>query len=436
MNLLYSFFNISKATPRFAKITAILFVFLYMSCNLAAQDAQQQARVKGWSSDIDTLLYLIKTQHYIYKQKPLPPQLTAGAADLKTKVAQYSDERMLLELEKLAYYMGDGHSYILPVARNVSSFYMPVQFYMFSDGAYVIDADEPYKDLIGCKVLSIYGVAVTKLVDDMNGYIHQDNKYTVQWFAPSVLRFRGLYEPYGMPAGAADIALSLVTPGGKSIERKVTFIPATNFHGIPKLIPSALAGAPPAPLYLANIQDNFWFTQLPDKRLYFQFNQVEDKGTETLEAFGKRFGDTLQALKPASLIIDVRNNNGGNLTLLDPLIDGIKNFEKNNPKSEIIVITGRNTFSAAQVFISILNRDTHAKFAGEPSSSRPNFVGEGNYILLPYSGAMGSISNKYHESIPGDTRMWIAPDYPVQLSSTEYFKNQDPVLEFVTNRRN
>ncbi len=436
MTLFYFSFCISKAITRLGKVATILFVFLSMSCNLSAQDAQQQVRVKGWSSDIDTLLYLVKTQHYVYKNKPLPPQMINGAADLKTKVAQYSDERMLLELEKLAYYMGDGHSYALPVARNVRSFYMPMQFYLFSDGAYVIDADAPYKDLIGCKVISIYGMPVSKLVDDMNGYIHQDNKYTVQWFAPSVLRFRGLYEPYGMSAGAADIALSLTAPDGKSIERKVTFVPATDFHGIPKLIPSAMATGTPAPLYLANVQDNFWFTKMPDKKLYFQFNQVEDKGTETLEAFGKRFGDTLQAIKPSSLIIDVRNNNGGNLDLLGPLVNSIENFEKSSPKSEIIVITGRNTFSAAQVFIAILNRDTHAKFAGEPSSSCPNFVGEGNYFLLPYSGAMGSISNKYHEQIPGDTRKWIAPDYPVLLSSAEYFKNQDPVLQFITDRRN
>ena len=81
-----------------------------------------------------------------------------------------------------------------------------------------------------------------------------------------------------------------------------------------------------------------------------------------------------------------------------------------------------------------MNKETHALFAGEPSASSPNFVGEGNYISLPYSGAMGSISNKYHETIPGDTRKWIEPDYPVLLSSAEYFKNEDPVLEFILKK--
>jgi len=401
------------------------------------QDLQQEERIKGWQSDIDSLLSLMKTQHYIYRSKPLPEELLIKAADLKTKVAGFSDERVLLELERLTYYMHDGHSYILPVARRVQTVYMPIQFYLFSDGTYIIDADEPYKNLIGCKVLNIHGVDISKLENDMNSYIHQDNQYTVKWFAPSILRFRGIYELYGLAPGSADISMNLVDQNKNKITRKISFIPANNFHGIPKLIPSQLTNDLSVPLYLSKVQDNFWFTHLSgDKQIYFQFNQVEDKENETLASFGKRLDSILQVEKPELLIIDVRHNNGGNLDLLKPLIDGIKHFEHENVKSKIIIITGRNTFSAAQVFISLMNKDTHALFAGEPSSSSPNFVGEGNYITLPWSGAMGSISNKYHESIPGDKRKWIEPDFPVLLSSKAYFKNQDPVLEFILKKMN
>jgi len=430
----FYFFSI-RAIDSFRYCAFILLFLFFLPKNSISQSTQQDERVKGWQSDIDSLLSLMKQQHYVYRSKPLPEQLLTNAALLKTKVAQFSDERMLLELERLAYYMHDGHSYILPVARRVNSLYMPLQFYLFSDGLYIIDADEPYKDLIGCKVLKIHGIDIDKLVDDMNSYIHQDNKFTVKWFAPSVLRFRGLYEPYGLVAGSPDITLDLVDRDKKNIARKISFIPATNFHGIPKLMPSKLNNAKPVPLYLSNVQEEFWFTHLSgNKIIYFQFNQVQDKKEESLGAFGKRFGDSLQIEKPRLLIIDVRHNNGGNLDLLNPLINGIKNFEQQNPNSKIVVITGRNTFSAAQVFISLINRDTHALFAGEPSSSSPNFVGEGNYISLPYSGAMGSISNKYHESIPGDKRKWIEPNFPVSLSSQEYFNNEDPVLTFIVNK--
>jgi hypothetical protein len=51
--------------------------------------------------------------------------------------------------------------------------------------------------------------------------------------------------------------------------------------------------------------------------------------------------------------------------------------------------------------------------------------------MLPWSGAIGSISDEYHESIPGDKREWIAPEIPYVLSSADYFANRDPLLEKV-----
>jgi len=416
------------------KAQHLLRVFLFILL-LPFHVFSQDDRTKGWSADIDTLLVLMKREHYIYRSKPLPEKLLTDAAALKKKISQFSDERMLLELERLMFYMHDGHSYILPVAMNVKTVYLPIQFYLFSDGAYIIDADDPYKKFIGCEVLSIHGIPVTKLVDDMNGYVHQDNKYTVRWFAPSILRFRGLYEWYGNAAGANNIDMELKERNGKKIPAKISFIPATNFHGIPKLMASRLENAPPVPLYLSRVEDNFWYKTIQEKKVfYFQFNQVEDQHDRTIASFSLKLDSALHAGKYNLFVIDVRHNNGGNLTLLPPLVEVIKRFERENPSSKIIVITGRNTFSAAQVFIAQLNYQTHALFAGEPSSSSPNFVGEGNYIRLPYSGAMGSISNKYHETIPGDHRKWIEPDYPISLSAAMYFQNRDPVMEYILQK--
>jgi len=83
----------------------------------------------------------------------------------------------------------------------------------------------------------------------------------------------------------------------------------------------------------------------------------------------------------------------------------------------------------------LINKETKALFAGEPSSSSPNFVGEeGNTIMLPWSGAIGNISNRYHENIPGDKRKWIQPDMYVTLSSKAYFENRDPVMEYIRKK--
>ena len=121
--------------------------------------------------------------------------------------------------------------------------------------------------------------------------------------------------------------------------------------------------------------------------------------------------------------------------MISPLVRVLKDFSMDTTK-KLIIITGRNTFSAAQIFISQVARETTALFAGEPSSSSPNFVGEENGFELPWSGAIGSISNRYHENIPGDKRKWIEPGIKMELSSKDYFMNTDPVLEAVLNQFN
>ena len=104
------------------------------------------------------------------------------------------------------------------------------------------------------------------------------------------------------------------------------------------------------------------------------------------------------------------------------------------PAGKLYVLMGRNTFSAAQNFIAQLDKRTRAVFVGEPSSSKPNFVGEENNLTLPWSGAIISISNRYHENIPGDKREWIEPDIKIELSSSDYFANRDPILERLVGR--
>jgi hypothetical protein len=156
-----------------------------------------------------------------------------------------------------------------------------------------------------------------------------------------------------------------------------------------------------------------------------------DSPRETLATFAERLSRVLSEAKPSAVIVDVRHNNGGNLMLLPPLITAFREYEAAQPRGQIYVLMGRNTFSAAQFFLGVMDSQTQAIFAGEPSSSRPNFVGEESEVMLPWSGAIGSISDEYHESIPGDKREWIAPEIPYVLSSADYFANRDPLLEKV-----
>jgi hypothetical protein len=312
---------------------------------------------------------------------------------------------------------------------------LPLQFYQFSDGLFVVGADNGYERWLGRRLVRLGPVNVSDAMTRIADYISRDNPMGLKWVGPLFFRFRGTLEVLGLEPAAREVALAFDTENGKVAEEKIPFVPAPQFRGVPKLGPPKLSGTAAPPLYLTDVETPYWIRELPDeKALYFQFNQVMNGPQENLRTFAQRLGKILNERPPQLLIVDVRHNNGGHAELRFPLVDVLKSFEGSNAKARLVVITGRNTFSAAQIFIAHVNHQTKAIFAGEPSSSKPNFVGEENEVILRFSGARGSISNRYHETIPGDQRIWIEPEVKVELSSGDYIANRDPVLQEVLER--
>lgn len=402
-----------------------------LAAPLSAQTSSDTGRIAGWRSDITFWLDQLRKQHYTYKSKPLPPALIAAAEQLSRNVPQYSDERMLFEMQRLAAHIGDGHTYVLPLgAERVPGSVIPIRFYLFADGLFVIDGWNGYERLIGSRLVRIGSTSEEKLLAGMKSAISADNPFAYRWIGPPFLNLRGGLESLSEGIGRDSIPVTLRRRDGKVETVTLPTVPPPRMQGVPKLIPPKLLRVAP-PLWLRHVDRNYWIRSLDAGTVYVQFNQVMNAEGETLRQFADRLRDTLKARNPSKLILDVRHNNGGNSYLYPPLIDALREYESRASRNRLYVLMGRNTFSAAQNFIAQLDRRTAAIFVGEPSSSKPNFVGEENNLVLPWSGAMISISNRYHENIPGDKRQWIEPDIKIDLSSREYFTGRDPVLERV-----
>jgi hypothetical protein len=225
------------------------------------------------------------------------------------------------------------------------------------------------------------------------------------------------------------VCLTIRRDGG---EEKVT-IAAGKSPPPRKLMPSQLPGAPPAPLYLENVADAYWFKHLPEQQtVYFQFNQVMDKETESLATFARRLRHFLDEHQIQKLVIDLRHNNGGNTYLYKELVRTIVRFDASNENRRLFVLIGRDTYSAAGNFVVDLERFTRAVFVGEPTGAKPNSHGDESPTVLPYSGLYFLLSSVYWQlSWPRDSRLWIPPDVPVTVSAEDYFANRDLALEVV-----
>jgi hypothetical protein len=398
-----------------------------------APATRPQDRIEGWRGDLDSWLAAVAREHYVWRGKELPEELLARADWLIEELPGLSDQRVLAELERLAALLGDGHTTVRQFASRFETTALPLRFYVFSDGLFVIDAHAGFERWIGSQVLAIGATPTDALLERIAAYISLDNVHGVRWGAPRFLRLTGMLEAVAEGIDPTGIRVTLRPPGSEPSEVELAPVVEPPLDSTPKLMPSRLPDAPPPPLYLRDVPRSHWLERLDERTVYAQCNQfVNDEGA-ALADFAARLRQALEEHAPARLVFDVRHNNGGDGSLLTPLVYALRDYDA-RPGTELVVLMGRNTFSAAQIFLARVERETEALFAGEPSSSSPNFVGESNSVALPWSGASANISNRYHETIPGDSREFIPADIPLELSSSDYFANRDPLLEQVLAR--
>ncbi|HEX9894724.1 MAG TPA: hypothetical protein VGA78_12420 [Gemmatimonadales bacterium] len=405
-----------------------------LALSLLAYSAGNQdtaGRVAGWQADLQFLLTQARQVHAGPGRPAHRPEFEQAVSGLFRRVPGLSDERIVVEIQRLMTLLGDGHSivYLAPTPRIPLS-RLPIDMYWFSDGVYVVGGMGEGEQLIGSRVVQLGGRNAEDLLRELEPYISRDNAIAFKNFGPFYLSVPAFLDALGAAGQRGAVALTVANAQGRT---RTLLLAAGPMRGpLRKLAPPRAAPSPP-PMYLERVEVPYWLRRLPEHQtVYVQFNQVMDAGSDPLARFAQRLTDTLSTPGVSSVIVDVRHNNGGDNTLLAPLINALASFERSRSGNRIFVLTSRTTFSAAQNFINRLERAAHPVFAGEPSMSSPNFTGEDHEVRLPYSGLMLSISNRYwQDSEPADRRPWITPHLPVALTSRAYFKNEDPVLRAV-----
>lgn len=409
-----------RGTTRFADITG------HPSAGLGRDD--------GWRFDIDYLVEEARRMHSHPNGTAHSPSFAAAAESLKTSIPELSNNQILAELSRLVTMLGDGHTGIYgPDSNSPLTFggkNLPVLFYAFADGLYIVDAAPEYRQWVGSRVSAFGPLSVDEVLSLLPTYVHHDNPITPLWLGVHfTLRQLGMLMAFGATDDPSHITLTLNDKYGG--EHKVG-IKGGNYEFRRKL--RAPQSQTEVPRWLRRVDRNYWLDTLPDiDAIYWQFNQVRDiDGGPTIAQFADTLRNVLESADARTLIVDVRHNNGGNNGLVKPLLQTLVWWEQDKTGRRIYVITGRNTFSAAQNFITRVERLTDAIFVGEPSSSSPNFSGEETNLLLPYSRVRGSISNRYwQDSDPDDVRPWIFPAVPVELTSNDYFSGRDTVMEAI-----
>lgn len=394
--------------------------------------------IRQWREDLAFLRVEAPARHASLYHAMTPSQFDSALTGIERNLPRYSRAQVIVELQRLAALIGDGHSSVGPWRDTATVFHeLPVTFYTFADGTRIRSATTAHADLLGARVLAIGGVPIDSALARVRPLVSRDNEMGVTARAPMLLAMPEVLQAIGLAPDPGHVSLELETPKGR---RTVTVTPAglfpmltgeTDLTWMPRdgWVDARTA---PLPLWLANSREMYWYRYLPQSRtLYCQLNAILQKPGDSLAVFLARAMHTADSAGAARFVLDLRLNGGGNGQWNRDILRAIIRSSYDAP-GRLYVITGRRTFSAAQMLVSELEKYTDAIFVGEPTSSRGTHYGDSKRIMLPNSHVTFRVSSLYWQfSDPRDDRPWIPVAIPAPLTFEDYVAGRDPALEAI-----
>ena len=401
-------------------------------------DAAALSRDDGWRADLDFLAREITRRARAPFEHLRPEQLSSQVAELNSKIPDLSDLQITLEMARIVRQLGDGHALVAPAQADLAHFpALPLDAYLFDEGPFVIAAGSHHRDLLGARIdrVGIHDTAV--VLQALEGVISRDNDQQFRFIAPGWLRLPTVLHALGLIEDPGEVTLTLTQMDDSTSQVSISAEPAAVSQLMPPYpdgwteLPDTLST--PRPPYLRRRELPYWFEYLAAEDLiYFQFNSVRDHPAEPFGQFCDRLFGCIASRRPARLVIDMRFNGGGNTFLGQPLLHHVIGCPAINRRGALFVIIGRMTFSAAQNIATMLEQHTNATFVGEPTGSRPNFIGESVPFELPVSKVVVNVSDLYWQTgYPMDHRPWIAPQLYAPPTFESFSRNHDPALAAV-----
>jgi hypothetical protein len=406
------------------------------------QISEQQLTKVQWQQDVDKLLASIGKLHPNPWRSTTEKNFKSHLEQIVSESSKNTRAQTLLKLiaavSLITQTGGDGHSGIWPFQEATQFNLLPLRLYAFSDGIYIIAADEMNQQLIGQKVKAIGGVPIAQILEKVHLYISHESTNWIKSWTPQYLLIAELLESLDISKGSTvDIQTENTSRHLKTSKLRAISVATYQERFNNALNSTILPTNDYAPLYLKKVlSEKYWYQMLDNKSLYFQFNLVVDENNgQTFADFIEEIEIELKKHQTNSLIVDIRNNPGGEDNYDDshliyaPFFDMINHFKVEQRELNLYVLTGRTTFSAATNFSLEVDKKTQAKFIGEAMGGSSNYYGEPERVTLPNSNLKVMIATRYW-NMPGFSSSAISaiPDYLVELSAKEYFSNSDPVL--------
>lgn len=386
----------------------------------------QETRTEQWQSDLmlyhqSLEKYHIDLYHQIDRTKFLEELNT-----IRGSIDQLSDWDIALRLMRLTRKIGDGHTAV-SIANWETNLY-PIKVKKIGKHWRVTKVPNAQSSILGATLESIDGRSISDIeakIASVAQYV--ENPYSEIIRTASYIPIGELLFELKITRSPREAEFSFLTDDGKSTRLTLNTLSATQSTQLKykRLDVSSNSVVRPKDTDF----DYLWYTTVKDKKAtYIRFDSYPK--FEEMLLFVEGLLLFMDQNQSEQIIIDLRNNGGGDLYVGLVLANALNLIDNVDWTQGVYVLTSPVTFSAATSNAALFRQLLNAKIVGMPTGSNPTGYQDMGYFVLPSSNLRITYSKRMFRMQETST-VGVVPDIQIEQDWAYYAKGEDNVLSNV-----
>ena len=387
--------------------------------------AVDPTEAKKWREDIDFYHATLANKHLNLYHSISEKDFTDEVITLKRRLADLTEPQIVMELMRLTRLVNDGHTSFSIMSQSHHHF--PMRFKLFDGDVRVVKTTAVQRKYLNSKLVAIDGKPISDVLRTLSPIVqHVENEFSLRASLMFGLTQDELLHAAGITNKARQARFSFENDDGS--EHRLTidsvtmkeFVETTNTSVNENRIFTSRS---------VTHSDNLNLSyDAVTKVAYINFSKYSE--LEEMNVFADAVNDFLNKQQAKNVIVDLRNNTGGDYFVGLHLIYALLLVDSLDWENGIYVLIGNRTFSAGMSNATHFRQMLNATLVGEPTGANPNGYQEVGRATLPNSQYAISYSKRIYRFQDNNTP-GVQPDVLIKPSWQDYKKGDDKALQWV-----
>jgi len=404
----------------------ILLLFVFFGCK-DYQEEPAKMNVEKWENDIKTLFNTLESKHLNLYHSISKNKVEQEVDSLLKVLPSLSDDEVFINVSKIIRSLDDSHTGIWAQPTFYDAY--PLEFFVFSDTEIRVSrAPINHPELLGGKLLFIDETPLHEIIKEVLLIIQcADNWYSESDRLARYMRYSKALKILGITKKEESANFAFLLENGTQKTVRLKAISNADYSaslGKPKVIKSpfhfdkSVIGMP----YL-------WYQPKDElKTAYIYFEGYPN--ALQMRRFSVALSRDILKRGIKNIVIDVRNNGGGNFYVGLELVKLISSIDQIDWLNGVYVMTSRVTYSAGMSNTAHFKELLNAKIIGEPTGANPNDYQDAEMFELQNSKLQVQFSKRYYR-FQDTVSNGITPDVNIKPKWETLKKGIDSNLEWI-----